>query len=313
MIGHPDCQDFQLLDVDGKIAFQGSVVADTTKNGIFHLLDFSNFREEGTYRLQCGTNESLPFPIEENIWLSPLFSGLNFYFCQRCGYDVPGIHQACHKDWFGFHGNERKVINGGWHDAADLSQGYWRTAMGVYALLSNLELIRKDKALAELSERMHSEIKWGIDWLLNTRFEDGYHMSWSVMRIYTDNLAGTLDDNVSQAQKYLGRTSWELRLNVRRPGYWLIRTLNYQRSCWRALQKIGSLLLHPKMIGIVLDIRKLHGVRLLLYYCIGQPVKNVIKHKHFISGNYWCNVRNKVLSMTCLSPDSFITTHPAGI
>ena len=201
MIGHPDCQDFQLLDVDGKIAFQGSVVADTTKNGIFHLLDFSNFREEGTYRLQCGTNESLPFPIEENIWLSPLFSGLNFYFCQRCGYDVPGIHQACHKDWFGFHGNERKVINGGWHDAADLSQGYWRTAMGVYALLSNLELIRKDKALAELSERMHSEIKWGIDWLLNTRFEDGYHMSWSVMRIYTDNLAGTLDDNVSQAQK----------------------------------------------------------------------------------------------------------------
>lgn len=64
MIGHPDCQDFQLLDVDGKIAFQGSVVADTTKNGIFHLLDFSNFREEGTYRLQCGTNESLPFQLK---------------------------------------------------------------------------------------------------------------------------------------------------------------------------------------------------------------------------------------------------------
>lgn len=56
----------------------------------------------------------------------------------------------------------RKVINGGWHDAADLSQGYWRTAMGVYALLSNLELIRKDKALAELSERSIWKFKWGM-------------------------------------------------------------------------------------------------------------------------------------------------------
>ena len=39
MIGHPDCQDFQLLDVDGKIAFQGSVVADTTKTVSYTHLD----------------------------------------------------------------------------------------------------------------------------------------------------------------------------------------------------------------------------------------------------------------------------------
>lgn len=185
--------------------------------------------------------------------------------------------------------------------------------MGVYALLSNLELIRKDKALAELSERMHSEIKWGIDWLLNTRFEDGYHMSWSVMRIYTDNLAGTLDDNVSQAQKVPWENFLGAAVECKAAGILVDSDPELSKKLLACATEDWEFALHPKMIGVVPDIRKLHGVRLLLYYCIGQPVKNVIKHKHFISGNYWCNVRNKVLSMTCLSPDSFITTHPAGI
>jgi hypothetical protein len=39
-----------------------------------------------------------------------------------------------------------------------------------------------------------------VEWLLKTRFGDGFHMSFSVMRIYTDNKTGTIDDVVTPAQ-----------------------------------------------------------------------------------------------------------------
>lgn len=38
--------------------------------------------------------------------------------------------------------------------------------------------------------------EWGLEWLLKTRFGDDYHMSFSVMRIYTHNKTGTIDDVV---------------------------------------------------------------------------------------------------------------------
>lgn len=194
LFGHTDQKEFQLVDLDDKIVYTGTLAINETKNGIFHELDFTGFREEGIYRLQCGTFTSNPFPINKDVWLEPLFSVINFYYCQRCGYDVPGIHGVCHMDWQGFHGDEKKVINGGWHDAGDLSQGYYRTAMGTYGLMRNLERIRQDPTLTHLAEKLQDEAAWGLQWLLKTRFAGGNHISWARMRIYTDNVTGTMDD-----------------------------------------------------------------------------------------------------------------------
>ena len=94
----------------------------------------------------------------------------------------------------------KKIINGGWHDAGDLSQGSWRTSMAVFAMMSNLENLEKAGDDSVLADRLRSEIEWGLDWLLKTRFGDGYHMSFSVMRIYTDNKTGTIDDVVTPAK-----------------------------------------------------------------------------------------------------------------
>ena len=193
-------KDFQLTDQNDKVVYSGNVNIAETTNGKFNQLDFTGYRGTGTFRIRCGNLISNPFPIDENIWIQPVFKAVNFFFCERCGYFVPGIHGECHKDWQGSRGDVKKIINGGWHDAGDLSQGSWRTAMSVYAMMSNLENMDKRKDVKELSDRIRSEIEWGLDWLLKTRFGDGYHMSFSVMRIYTDNKVGTIDDVVTPAK-----------------------------------------------------------------------------------------------------------------
>jgi hypothetical protein len=191
--------NFELLDSRNRVVYTGTVNETGTPNGRFRKLDFSDFSKMGVYRIRSGNIVSGSFPISEDIWLDPVFNAINFFFCERCGFDVPGIHRECHKDWQGFRGDDKKIINGGWHDAGDLSQGAWRTSMSVYAMMSNLENLAGDTDNAELASRIGEELKWGLDWLLKTRFGDGYHMSFSVMRIYTDNKIGTIDDVVSPA------------------------------------------------------------------------------------------------------------------
>lgn len=193
-------QKFHLLDENGKVVYTGATEQVSNKNGNFTQMDFSDFRTPGIYRLKYASAVSKPFPIDDEVWLEPMFSGINFYFCQRCGYEVPGIHSVCHKDWFGFHGDEKLSINGGWHDAGDLSQGYYRTAIGAYVLMRNWQVVNNNPALAALSAKLKDEAMWGIKWLLKTRFPDGYHISWARQRIYSDNKEGTIDDVVIKAQ-----------------------------------------------------------------------------------------------------------------
>ena len=188
-----ESRKFVLLDKRGKKAFEGEAVPVEQKGNGFVQLDFSAFRKPGTYTLRYGKADSQPFAIGDDVWQQPLKAAVNFYRHQRCGYPVEGIHGVCHQDVMGFYGEEKKPVNGGWHDAGDLSQGAWRTAYACYALLEAGET---------------EEAVWGVDWLLKTRFADGRHMSWSTVRMYTDGEAGTLDDVVSPADY----VPWELFL-----------------------------------------------------------------------------------------------------
>jgi hypothetical protein len=67
-------------------------------------------------------------------------------------------------------------------------------------MMNNLEYLEERQDVTELADRIRTEIAWGLEWLLKTRFGDGYHMSFSVMRIYTDNKIGTIDDVVTPAR-----------------------------------------------------------------------------------------------------------------
>jgi hypothetical protein len=191
---------FQLLDQNNDIVYTGDVQKLLNNQGNFSMLNFTDFNKKGEYRIQFGEVESGLFPVNDNIWIQPAFSALNFFWCQRCGFNVPGVHSECHKDCQGVYGETKKVINGGWHDAGDLSQGFWRTAMSVFSMMKLHETLEGQSEYSEFSERLKDEIVWGMKWLLKTRFWDGYHMTWNVMRIYTDNEIGTIDDIVSPAE-----------------------------------------------------------------------------------------------------------------
>jgi hypothetical protein len=186
---------FQLADVNGKTVFSGT--GKKLDKG-FVELDFSAFNTPGYYSIKINGISSRIFPIGDDAYLATAWRTLNFFFAERCGFDQPGIHQTCHKDVYCVHPDGRRIaINGGWHDAADLSQGVGNTARAGIALL---ELARSVKTKQpELYNRLLEEARWGLNWALSTRFGDGYRNGFLIVGIWTDNTTGTKDDMESKA------------------------------------------------------------------------------------------------------------------
>ncbi|MFC2125263.1 glycoside hydrolase family 9 protein [Bacteroidota bacterium] len=198
--------EFQLIDVlSGNEVFTNSIKPISNDRGKFQVLDFSNFHTQGKYIIQAGDIKTRPFIISDTLWKQPLLKAMNFYYCERCGFDIPGIHPVCHKDWQGIHNDKTKIINGGWHDAGDLSQATYRTITGIYAMLEFINQLDPRDTDAAMKELIVEEALWGLDWLLKTRFGDGFRINWSKMRMYTDGIIGNDDDVVTPA----GNIPWE--------------------------------------------------------------------------------------------------------
>jgi hypothetical protein len=189
--------NFTLIDVNTKKeALKKPVTVKETQKGTFQVLDFSEFDRSGTYVLKAGDVETRPFQINNfnDLYRSNLMKVINFFYTQRCGTEIPGRHSPCHSDFLCTHGDKTIVINGGWHDAGDLSQSVEHTSEAVYLFLSLAEKFKDSDP--ELSERLLEEGKWGLDWILKTRFGDGYRVNWAIMDFWTDGIIGTGDDVV---------------------------------------------------------------------------------------------------------------------
>ncbi|MCB9321805.1 MAG: glycoside hydrolase family 9 protein [Lewinellaceae bacterium] len=200
LVQHHTGSLFQLINNEGKVAFQGKT---TALDNSFALLDFSAFETPGWYTLEAGKLKTKPFPIGQEAYLSTAWHTLNFFFAERCGFDQPGIHQACHQDVFCVHPDGRKIsVGGGWHDAADLTQGVGNTARGGIAMLELAKTVRDKQP--ELYRRLLEEARWGLNWTMQTRFGDGYREGGLIIGIWTDNEAGTKDDMQGKASNHPG-------------------------------------------------------------------------------------------------------------
>jgi len=186
---------FQLLNKNRKVVFKGE--GKKTDSG-FVQLDFSSFNTPGYYTLSIDNRVSKPFAIGDDAYLATAWRTLNFFFAERCGFDQPGIHQACHQDVTCVHPDGRRIAaNGGWHDAADLTQGVGNTARGGMAMLELARSVQhKDQ---RLYQRLLEEARWGLNWTLQTRFGDGYRDGGLIVGIWTDNITGTKDDMETKA------------------------------------------------------------------------------------------------------------------
>jgi hypothetical protein len=195
LVQHVTNKHFQIIDSKDKVVYEAE--GKLLQND-FVELDFSALTNSGYYKIKIGDISSKPFAIGDDAYLAAAWRTLNFFFAERCGFDQPGIHQVCHKDIFCVHPNGQRIaINEGWHDAADLTQGLGNTARGVIAMLELANTVKISQP--ELHARLLEEARWGLNWVLNTRFGDGYRLGSLIVGIWTDNKIGTKDDMEAKA------------------------------------------------------------------------------------------------------------------
>jgi hypothetical protein len=195
---------FSVLRIDSTgrehTALTAPVASVSTRLGRFQELDFSGIRQPGRYVIQAGDRRTTPFAIGDDAWRSTVLKTINFFFAERCGYAVPGYHDVEHRDWLATHGDSAIVMNGGWHDAGDFSQGLVNTGEAAYAMFALAEQLQRRGDDPELLRLLLDEAKWGLDWVLKVRFPGGYRIGFASNNIWTDNVIGTADDRRREAQ-----------------------------------------------------------------------------------------------------------------
>lgn len=196
LIQNQSASDFAVYNEKGEKVFEDAII--NCKDG-FGLLDFSAIITPGNYTIQVGNLISKPFPIGPDAFLSAAWKALNFFFCERCGFEVPGIHIECHLDAYCRHPDGRTIpIHGGWHDAADVSQSIDKTCDVIVSMLDLADATAtKDPAL---HTRVLEEARWGLNWVMRTRFGDGYRHTSLTKGIWTENYRGDKDDIEGMAQ-----------------------------------------------------------------------------------------------------------------
>ncbi len=194
---------FELIRVDdtplGSLAFTGPVETVDTRLGRFQRMDFSDVREPGRYIVRTGERRTRSFRIGDDVWRGTILKALNFFYGERCGFPVPGSHGVDHQDWLATAGDRRLVMNGGWHDAGDLSQGMVNTGEATYAMFALAERLAERDDDPALLERVIEEASWGLEWVLRVRFDGGRRIGFAGHNLWTNGIIGDADDRSREA------------------------------------------------------------------------------------------------------------------
>jgi len=188
-----NADEFSIVDaISGEKVLTKKIENISSRFGSFQLMDFSELRTEGEYKIQTGDITTRSFKISNSVWTESIWKNLNFWRTERCGQEVQGIHENCHRDVWVEHNGKKIIINGGWHDAGDLTQMVYNTGDAIYAML---DLAAKaENKNSELYSALVEEAKWGLEWMLKTRFGKGYRQNFGGISKYTDGIIGTGDD-----------------------------------------------------------------------------------------------------------------------
>ena len=182
--------------------------------------DFSSVAAPGKYRAEArfgrASGTSYPFEIAKDAALNGTADyAVDFFFVQRCGFDVPGWHDACHLDDAKLPNGAHLDATGGWHSAGDYNKIMYENGDGgcAYALL---QAGRVAPEIFAPYDRNHDgmpdvldEAIWGCLFVAKMQIPatGGLYntvgqgpgrtwMKWSPPDLQTDNLVGTPDDPV---------------------------------------------------------------------------------------------------------------------
>src|SRR6267143_128637 len=204
-----DALEFSVIEKGtGKVVLTKAVQQQTTLLGNYTVLDFSEVQTPGEYLLRAGATTTRPFKIGQDAWRESIWKAINFMYSERCGTEIPGIHGICHLDDYSIHGNKSITVNGGYHDAGDLS-ATGNTPGMAYALFSFAERLRQQGEDPQLRNRLMEEATWGLHWVLKTSFGDGYRTTGQLISYWTNGVMGDADDRTGQA---VNDPEWNFRV-----------------------------------------------------------------------------------------------------
>jgi hypothetical protein len=190
-----DASEFNVINQEtGETVLSKSLEMVNSHLGTYQVMDFSEVWRPGKYILESGNVRTNTFHIGTDVWRESILKALNFFYMERCGYPIPGAHGICHRDWICHHDDKQIVVNGGWHDAGDLTQGITHTGEAIYVMFNLAERLKARNEDKELYDRLVEEAKWGLDWLLKTSFRDGYRFGGSANSRKTNGIIGDFDD-----------------------------------------------------------------------------------------------------------------------
>ena len=192
----------------GKVVLTKQVRQEKTPLGDYAVMDFSELQTPGKYVLRAGDDTTRSFEIGPEAWRESIWKAINFMYSERCGTVIPGIHAICHTDDYSVHGDRRIIVNGGYHDAGDLS-ATGNTPGMAYALFSLAERLGQQDEDPQLRARLIEEGTWGLRWVLKTNFGGGFRTTGQLISYWTNGIMGDADDRFGQA---VNNPEWNFRV-----------------------------------------------------------------------------------------------------
>lgn len=174
---------FELIDaVSNQVVFTNKTGKAFGSYGPFkqsYRLNFTSFKQSGSYYLKSGSIKSPVFKIDNDVYKGTADFALRYMRQQRSGFN-PYLKDSCHVyDGYTMYGpmpdSTRIDVSGGWHDASDYLQYATTSANATYHLLAayrDFPTVFSDQHAANGLEGKNGvadildEAKWGIDWLL---------------------------------------------------------------------------------------------------------------------------------------------------
>lgn len=177
---------FSVVNEAGNIVFEGTVSDirdDELAGGKYGVLDFSDISEEGRYIVRYDGNESFAFDVKAGVYKNLYKSTLEYFTLSRCGEEIKDPvwgHKVCHSgpaDVYGSKTGEKRVADGGWHDAGDYGRYIVAGAKSVMDLLFTYEtekkMYGKTTAFWHDEHSILDEVRFELEWFLRMQREDG--------------------------------------------------------------------------------------------------------------------------------------------
>lgn len=216
-----DAVDFSLCDESGKEVYTGvskPMGEDPDSGDSVHILDFSEFKEAGTYTLQAGNAASREFAIGgTEVYSGMLFDALNYFYQNRSGIAIENQYitsgdaaalarSAGHSndtarittDWDDLQSNGgSQDVSGGWYDAGDHGKYVVNGGIALWMMQNQYERAVSRKTedsyaddTMQIPEQQNGypdlldEARWEMEWMLKMIVQDGTYQGMAYHKVH---------------------------------------------------------------------------------------------------------------------------------